>query len=370
MNKNEAKKNIQKLVDKYQVAVGAGKIGKYSEEETKKDFILPLFEILGWDVHDKNEVSAEESQSSGGRIDYGFYIDNRPRFYLEAKAFRADINSNDFAHQVIRYSWNKDITWAILTNFEKIIVFNAKNTEGKLGDKLLFSIGCSEYIERFDQLWQLSKEAFIEDSIDKYAEQIGKKLQKISVNATLYKDLAYCRDVLTNSIALDNSKVDKDLIDEGIQRLLDRLIFIRVAEDRGIESHTLMPLMHEWEAKGGAKGGRGKTPLYQVMVSKFRELDKIYNSNLFGEHPFEKWEEHNGATEKVINILYGKTGYYEYDFKVMPAASAVIILCINSVSRSLLHRIGLKFHLFLSILLVLQKPCPTLIRSLKLARSR
>ncbi|MBU2082003.1 type I restriction enzyme HsdR N-terminal domain-containing protein, partial [Patescibacteria group bacterium] len=201
MNKNEAKKNIQKLIDKYQVAVSAGKISKYSEEETKKDFILPLFEILGWDVHDKNEVSAEESQSSGGRVDYGFYIDSRPKFYLEAKTFKADINSSDFAHQAIRYSWNKGITWAVLTNFEKIIIFNASNTEGLLGDKLLFSISCSEYIERFDQLWRLSKEAFKEDSIDKYAEQIGKKLQKVSVNATLYKDLSNCRDILTKSIS-------------------------------------------------------------------------------------------------------------------------------------------------------------------------
>ncbi|MDP2638675.1 MAG: TaqI-like C-terminal specificity domain-containing protein [Candidatus Azambacteria bacterium] len=314
MNKNEAKKNIQKLIDKYQVAVNAGKISKYSEEETKKDFILPLFEILEWDVLDKNEVSAEESQSSGGRVDYGFYIDSRPKFYLEAKAFRADINSSDFAHQAIRYSWNKGITWAVLTNFEKIIVFNASNTEGMLGDKLLFSIDCSEYIERFDQLWQLSKESFKEDSIDKYAEQIGKKLQKVSVNAMLYKDLANCRAILTNSISQCNPKVDKDLIDEGVQRLLDRLIFIRVAEDRKIEPPTLIQILHEWETKG-----RGSIPLYQAMIKKFRELDEIYNSNLFSEHSFENWEEYGGAMEKVIPILYGKKGYYEYDFQVMPA---------------------------------------------------
>jgi SAM-dependent methyltransferase/predicted RNA-binding Zn-ribbon protein involved in translation (DUF1610 family) len=55
------------------------------------------------------------------------------------------------------------------------------------------------------------------------------------------------------------------------------------------------------------------------MVGKFRELDKIYNSNLFSEHPFEGWDEYDGSTEKAIKILYGQKDYYEYDFKAMPA---------------------------------------------------
>ena len=55
------------------------------------------------------------------------------------------------------------------------------------------------------------------------------------------------------------------------------------------------------------------------MVNKFRELDIIYNSNLFSKHPLEQWEEYGGATAEVIDILRGKKSYYEYDFKVMPA---------------------------------------------------
>jgi len=55
------------------------------------------------------------------------------------------------------------------------------------------------------------------------------------------------------------------------------------------------------------------------MIKKFRELDAVYNSNLFSEHPFENWEEFSGATEKVIDILHGKQNYFEYDFSVIPA---------------------------------------------------
>ena len=83
--------------------------------------------------------------------------------------------------------------------------------------------------------------------------------------------------------------------------MLTGYIFIRVAEDRKVEPPTLIPLLHQW--KSGGQVGRASP--YQAMIEKFRELDKIYNSNLFSEHPFEKWEEYSGNTEKVINILYG-----------------------------------------------------------------
>lgn len=73
MNKKEAKELISKLVKKYEEAFDSVQIRKYSEEDTKKDFILPLFSILGWNTSDRNEVTSEESQSSG-RVDYGFYL--------------------------------------------------------------------------------------------------------------------------------------------------------------------------------------------------------------------------------------------------------------------------------------------------------
>ena len=89
---NEAKEKIQELVEKYESVKASGKIKKYTEEETKKDFILPFFNILGWNVYDREEVSAEEHIISSGRVDYGFYINGRAKFYLEAKPLKADLN--------------------------------------------------------------------------------------------------------------------------------------------------------------------------------------------------------------------------------------------------------------------------------------
>src|SRR3989344_5001599 len=313
MFQDKAKEKIKDLVDKYEKVKSAGRLKSYTEEETKKDFILPLFEALGWSVFDKEEVSAEENIKSSGRVDYGFYLNGRPKFYLEAKPFKADLNKEDFANQAIRYSWNRGVTWAVLTDFESIKVFCAQEIDKYLADKLFFEIPYSEYLKRFDQLQWLSREASADDVLDKEAEKVGKKLHKVPVSELLYKDLSKARDVLTESLRICNQAVPKDLLDEGVQKLLNRLIFLRVAEDRGIEPNILTMLMREAEAqKSGAQ-------LYKAMVGKFRELDKTYDSNLFSEHPFENWEEYGGATEKAIKILYGKKGYYEYDFKAMPA---------------------------------------------------
>lgn len=313
-SKTQAKEKIKKLIEKYEKIKTSHLISKYTEEETKKDFILPLFETLSWDVFDKNEVTAEESQS-GGRVDYGFYLDERLKFYLEAKSLKSDLNREEYANQVIKYSWNKEATWAILTDFKNIKVFNAENISKYLGDKLFFEISYNQFIERFDQLWLLSKEAFSEDLLDKEAEKFGKKLQRVSVGTSLCKDLNECRNILTKDLSQWNEKVPKDLLDEGVQKILDRLIFIRVAEDRVIEPPTLRPLIRQWEARRD----KNKVPLYKSMVKKFRELNDIYNSNLFRHHPFENWQDYSDATKKVVNILYGPSGYYEYDFKLIPA---------------------------------------------------
>src|SRR3990167_2437145 len=309
--KEVAQEKIRALVEKYNEVKAAGKLKSYTEEETKKEFILPLFEALGWEVHKKEEVSAEEKISSSF-VDYGFYSDGRVKFYLEAKKLGADLHKEEFANQAIRYSWNKGATWAVLTDFESIKVFNAQVIDGSLSDKLFFEISCTEYLERLDQLWLLSKESFNKNLLDKCAEGWGKKLQRISVTNLLYKDIQKCRAILTKSLSAWNPKVDKDLLDEGVQKLLDRIIFIRVAEDRDIEPKTLIPMIREWEPQ------KGRITLYKMMVDKFRELEDIYDSNLFSKHSFETWDEYDGSTSEVIKILHGKEGYYEYDFRAMP----------------------------------------------------
>jgi len=319
MKKELAKQKIQELVDKYEVAKKAGTLASYSEEETKKDFILPLFKVLGWNTEDKKEVSAEEYIKSSGRVDYGFYLNGRSKFYLEAKPLSTDLYKEKYANQAIRYSWNKSVTWAILTDFENIKVFNAQVVDKALMDKQLFDISYSEFLNRFDDLWLLSRKSFETDELDKYAERIGKKIQKVSVTKKLYEDLNNARLLLTKMFLAWNPELQnkKHLVDEGVQKVLDRIMFIRVAEDRNIEQQTLRPLIREWQVRWNS--GKKDKLLYQYMIDKFIELNDVYNSHIFSKHSSDTWEEHKNVIEEIIEKFYGKEDYYEYDFKVMPA---------------------------------------------------
>lgn len=312
MDKLLAKQKIQQLIEKYQ-KLSEREIKSFTEEETKKDFILPLFEALGWGVYDRKEVSAEEAQS-GGRVDYGFYLSSRLKFFLEAKSFKADLNSEDFAKQAIRYSWNRGADWAILTDFEGLKVFYAQAPSKYLQDKKYFELSFQNYISDFERLWELSRESFEQNLIDQNAIKAGKMPPRVSVDNQLYKDLNKCREILTEKLGEMNDEVPHDLLEEGVQKILNRLIFIRVAEDREVEDkNLLLSLIRQWETSS-----RKKT-LFESMVDKFRELDEIYNSNLFSPHPLEKWHDYHSYTKQIVEILRGKTGYYEYDFKAMPA---------------------------------------------------
>ncbi|HAS81018.1 MAG: hypothetical protein UR25_C0003G0183 [Candidatus Nomurabacteria bacterium GW2011_GWE1_32_28] len=319
MDKELVKQNVQKLVEKYEIVKRDGKLRTYSEEDTIQGFVLPLLEILGWNIRDKNEVSSQDHIKGSGRPDHTLKINGITQFYLESKKLSVDLDDEIFSKQVINYSWNTGVTYAILTDFESIKVFNAQRIDKTdLMDKLVFELSYNKYVSDFEILWLLSKESFQKKTLDEYAEKIGKKEKSVQVSTVIKKineDIQDCREWLTNEFKTWNEKLNlsKDMIDEGVQKLLDRLIFLRVAEDREVEPNILKNLLREAEKSKSYKP-------FQAMSIIFRELDKIYNSNLFSPHPFESWEiVDDKGFEKMIEKLYGKKGQYEYNFKEMPA---------------------------------------------------
>ena len=79
--------------------------------------MLPLFQYLGWDIFNIDEVAPEE-KASKGRVDYAFKLHGISQFYLEAKPLKADLNKPEYKEQVVTYAYNKGVTWAVLTDFE------------------------------------------------------------------------------------------------------------------------------------------------------------------------------------------------------------------------------------------------------------
>ena len=278
LTKEQAKEEVKFLIDKYNKIVETGKVKSYNEEMTKKDFILPLFKSLGWSVEDSNEVTAEEKISKK-RVDYSFRINGIPKFFLEAKSLKEDLNNPKFVEQAINYAWHKGCTWAVLTDFESVRIFNAEWKTSNPLQSHLKTITCREFLDRFNELWLLSRESFENELIDKEAEKWGKKTKKTSVDKQLLEDFTRFRELLSKNITkLNQSKnITEEDLDESIQRILDRLIFIRNCEDREIEAKTLISSVREWESNGSGQ-------LIKSLREVFTYFDKQYNSKIFGNH--------------------------------------------------------------------------------------
>src|SRR4030067_350265 len=201
MDKSQRKQDVSKLIEKYHRLAEGGRIKDFNEAQTVNEFILPLFSFLGWDIHNVNadEVTPEE-RISKGRVDWAFRIGGIPKFFLEAKAMKVDLNVDKWAEQAINYAWNKGCTWAVLTDFEGIKVFNAEVSTRNLRESLFFELRVGDYLEKLDQLWLLSKEAFIEGFLDKEAGRRGKKGQRTPVGERLFQDMMQWRMLLTKGL--------------------------------------------------------------------------------------------------------------------------------------------------------------------------
>jgi hypothetical protein len=309
MTKEEAKYKIAELVEKYQKLTPKD-IKGFNEAATKQGFIEPMFRALGWDFENTSEVSPEEN-ASNGRVDYAIKLNGVSQFYIEAKPLKADLNREDYIKQAVSYSYARGVTWAVLTDFESLRVFNAlKNTP-------FISLSCLEYINKFDDIWLLSKSASAGNELSKQAQVYGAMPPFIPIEKRLFKQLSYWRENLFNEIYRynDDKNLQREQVDSIIQKLFNRLIFMRTCEDRRIEENGLRALLAQWKT-AGSKGYLIK-PLRQL----FREYDGYYDSELFSHHLLdEDIFIDNESLQPVLEGLYEIPGSMaSYDFNDIDA---------------------------------------------------
>ena len=303
---------IRKLVERYEKLTDSEK-KKYNEQQTKDHFIRPLFEALGWDFE---QDVWPETDVSGKRVDYAVKINGVTKFYIEAKAISVNLDEERWAEQAISYSWHKSVPWVILTDFEAIKIYNTEWDEPNVQSCQYIEIPYSQYLAD-ERLWWLSRESFEKGILDAEAEKAGRRPKKI-IDRQLAEDLVRWRNSLFDNLKVYNRGIEEKKIAEYVQTILDRLIFIRTLEDRGIEDVILQPLARDWSEKG-------KNNQLLLDINKiFRRIDRDYNSGLFKEGPcdhlVEKIEAEDQVLAEIINELYHTKGKgIRYNFADIPS---------------------------------------------------
>lgn len=313
-------RQVAQLVEKFDRQRAHYLSTAYNETDVRAEFIDPLFEALGWDVsnragygpHDK-EVIREKSEVSG-RSDYQFQLNGRAMFIVEAKAPHVPLDRTDVIMQAKKYAWNsKDTSIAAITDFEEFRLYDATvKPDPKHPDMgLIFAARYTDYLKpkTADDLWLLSKEAVAAGSIEQLLKMSSvKQRERLPVDVAFLDDLTAWREKLAKAVFKIEPEIEPADLNSVVQVFLDRLIFIRFAEDHGIlAKRGLEDVARLWERSGKHRS------IVNDLNALFHEVNDLLNGEIFKPHRCEKidWDQEAALVAKIIQALYD--GPYRFD---------------------------------------------------------
>ncbi len=283
-----APKAIADLVERFGFHRDAYLQGRKNETELRRSFLDPFFRALGWDVDNSagyseayKAVAHEDPIRIGGQtkfIDYAFRIGGQRRFLAEAKKPSVSIRDDPApALQIRRYAWSAGLPLSILTDFEEFAVYDCtvpvgKNDTAATARTAYFTF--DEYPDRWDWIASIfSEEAIKRGSFERYVGSKTDRRGTATVDTALLADIEAWRLALAKNLANRNPSLTSDELNLAVQLVIDRILFLRICEDRGIEPYgTLQKLLD---------GDR----VYPRLLDLFYHADDRYNSGLFRFRP-------------------------------------------------------------------------------------
>ncbi|OYD15920.1 methyltransferase, partial [candidate division WOR-3 bacterium JGI_Cruoil_03_44_89] len=319
--KIKAKEKIKELAKRFEENISQYKRADYDEANTRADFIDPFFETMGWDVANKQgyaeqyrEVVREAKVIIAGKHkapDYSFRIGGIRKFFVEAKkpfiVLKSEVSP---AYQLRRYAYTAKLPLSILTDFEEFSVYDTRikpTPKDSASCARIFYCGYKDYLKNFDFIYDtFSKEGILRGSFDRYIESTKNKRGTSEVDKEFLKLIDRWREKLAKNIALRNKSLTLYELNFAVQKIVDRIIFLRIAEDRQIEDYGKLQIL------------LNGTNTYRRLMQIFLHSDRKYNSGLFD---FEK----DGITQslsvddKVIKEILKSVYYPEspYEFSVL-----------------------------------------------------
>jgi hypothetical protein len=318
------------LIARFAEQIDDYKRGRYNETQLRRDFLDPFFTLLGWDVDNRQgyaesyrEVVHEDAIKVGGFTkapDYAFRVGGTRKFFVEAKKPAVHIKEDIApAYQLRRYAWSANLPLSILTDFEEFAVYDCRAkpaAQDKASKGRVLYLTFRDFAERWDEIAAIfSREAILKGAFDKYAAAATAKRGTAGVDAEFLKEIEGWRETLAKHIALRNPELDARLLNHAVQQTIDRIVFLRIAEDRGLEPYGRLQAL--------ANGGN----TYPRLKQLFQAADDRYNSGLFH---FKTEKGREAPDQLTLNLVIDdkplkelvKGLYYPdspYEFSVLPA---------------------------------------------------
>lgn len=303
----------------------------YNEAQLRTEFLDPLFEALGWDMHNKQgyanaykEVIHEDAIKIGGSThapDYCFRVGGTRKFFLEAKKPSVNIKRDEAsAYQLRRYAWSAKLPLSILCDFEEFAIYDTR-IKPAVNDAAAvartFYCTFEEYEEKWSEIEAVfARESILKGSFDKYADGTRRKRGTTEVDDAFLLEIERWREMLAKNFALRNAGLSVYDLNFAVQKTIDRIVFLRICEDRGTEDY------------GRLRAILDQPHTYARLCELFGEADDRYNSGLFHFQKGKRSDPNSdGLTlglsldDKVVKDLLRHLYYPEspYEFSVLPA---------------------------------------------------
>ncbi len=326
-----APQSVLELIERFDQNRNAYRSDQYNEARLRIEFLNPFFEALGWDVNNKHgyaeaykDVIYEDAIKIGAATkapDYCFRIGGTRKFFVEAK--KPVINLKDAsepAFQLRRYAWSAKLPLSILTDFEEFAIYDCRvkpDRDDKAATARIMYLPYTDFAQRWEEIASIfSREAILKGSFDKYAEATKGKRGTAEVDAAFLQEIESWRDLLARHLALRNKKLTQRELNFAVQMTIDRIIFLRICEDRGIEEYERL--------KALLKG----LNVYERLCKLFLEADERYNSGLFHFQKEKEFPEppdtltpHLAIDDKPLKDIIKRLYYPDspYEFSALPA---------------------------------------------------
>ncbi|MGA2297098.1 MAG: N-6 DNA methylase [FCB group bacterium] len=309
---------MNELVERFRENIAVYKSSAYDEAETRGDFIDSFFEKLGWDVDNKagiaqdfREVIREDRVVIEGRPkspDYSFRVGRERQFFVESKKPSVNIyNDVHSAFQLRRYGYSAGLPISILTNFEEFAIYDTSIQPHENDNASIARIFYCKYTE-YEKNWEffnntLSHDAVWKGKLKKYAlDNIGKRGTE-RINTGILKMIETWRYDIAKNISQHNKQLDIYQLNEAVQTLIDRIFFLRMAEERNTEVYGFLQTLPK------------NKEIYKTLIQYFDSSNKKYNSGLFASRWLDELKIDDKIFKTIINDLYYPK---PYEFSVIP----------------------------------------------------
>ena len=284
------------------------------------EVLVPMLSALGWQkknglltsqLHGYVEVQPKPAGILG-------MVGETPQFLFGPISNSLPFAGTEEAAELMSYSYNKDTPWLILSDLSLITVFNVlesvKVSPARRSPR--FSIRFDDLLVNINELknW-LGFEAVKEGNLAELDQKIRRSRGvALPVTDKLFEQMRRWRMELIEEITIRSSLTPNEADILG-NRLLNRLLFMRVCEDRGFGEHPRLESITDDSALS-----QGNRQLLEQVRSSFRKYHERYNTELFKLSEVDSFSFPEDTLATIIKGLHSP-GFpsVKYDFSVIDA---------------------------------------------------